>query len=43
MYFYNYKIYEIETQQNILLEMRCDACIHFGNGWGIYGLDIYTD
>lgn len=43
MYFYNHKIKQNETQQDILLEMCSDACIRFGNGWGIYGLDIYAD
>ena len=43
MYFYTHKINKNENQQNILLEMCSNACIRFGNGWSIYGLDIYAD
>ena len=38
MYFYIHKINKNEIEQNILLEMCCNACIRFGNGKDIYGL-----
>jgi hypothetical protein len=43
MYFYKHKFFKYETQQNLLLEMRCDAFIHSGNDRRIYGLDINTN
>lgn len=37
MYFYVHKTNKNEQTQ--LLEMRSDACIHFRNSKGIYGID----
>lgn len=38
MYFYTYKIYKNENEQNILLEMCGDACFRFRNGKSIFGI-----
>lgn len=38
MYFYIHKIKQNEIEQNILLEMCRNACIHFGDGKDIYGI-----
>jgi hypothetical protein len=39
MYFYIHKIFKNEIQQNILLEMYRNACIHYGSGEGIDGIE----
>ncbi len=42
MYFYTYKITNNENEQAQLLEMCCNACLHFGNGKDVYSIATYT-